>query len=245
LNRHEVTRLTLIRHAETPWTLAERYQGNSNGLLTDRGVRQAHAIAKRMASQQIDVVYTSSLERARETSEIIAKVICKKPCVDTRLGEISFGLWEGKNAQELLKAKDPAFLKWCKGIYATPPCGESNLSLRKRVLEFLREKLKSHKGKHIAVISHQGPIRTMVFRAFKTFRSFWTFQISPASISVLNFFPNFVQLVSLNETGHLDDEIPPQICEYSEINCEVKELQSTFEAKKGVIYERERAIPQT
>lgn len=202
------TCLFLIRHGETPWTSEHRYQGSSDGSLTSIGRRQARAIGKRIQFEEIDVLYSSSLKRACETSKIISQMIRKKPFVDLRLNEISFGCWEGKTSQELLSKKDSAFLKWCAGKYMTPAGGETISSLKKRVLEFLNEKIKLHRGQKMAFVSHGGPIRLMIFNALKSFGSPWDFQIDPGSISVLSFFPGLAQAVSLNDTAHLVDARP-------------------------------------
>ena len=61
--------------------------------------------------------------RARQTAAIIGKIIRRKPREDTRLREISFGRWEGKTAEEILKGGDKAFRRWSRGEWADPPGG--------------------------------------------------------------------------------------------------------------------------
>ena len=200
----KTTRLILIRHGETRWTREKRYQGSTDIFLTPKGKRQARAAAKRLLARGVDILYTSSLTRARETGAAIARVIRKKPQAAPRLNEINFGTWEGKTAAELLKTKDKAFRRWERGEWVTPPGGESKAAFRNRIAGFLREVLKRHQGKTMALVSHGGPIKMMIYHLLKlSSLSLWAFRVDPASISVVEVAPRFAQLVSLNDTSHL------------------------------------------
>ena len=85
--------LILLRHGETEWNLTGRMQGVSDTRLTDEGIDQAHrAVAKMPTFSQI---WTSPLQRARITAQIIANAHWSKYTVDNRLMERSWGEWEG------------------------------------------------------------------------------------------------------------------------------------------------------
>lgn len=198
---HRPTQLLLIRHGETPWTRERRYQGTSNTSLTAAGIRQSKAIARKVRVFGIEVLYSSSLKRARQTAAVISRATRISSRVDARLNELFFGRWEGVRAEELFKRKDPVFLKWSRGRVVTPPGGEPIRDLRRRVSGFLKECLKKHRGKTVALVSHGGPIKIFIFEALGLPpRSLWSLQIDPASMSILTFYPHFTQLVSLNQT---------------------------------------------
>ncbi len=199
-----MTQLILIRHAETPWTLQGRYQGHSDLGLSSRGRQQAGALAERIRAWEIEKIYASSLKRARQTGEIISKKMRQKLYLDHRLKELHFGRWEGKTAKELLKQKEPSFLKWLRGQSCRPPGGESVPDLKKRVKDFLDEILKRHAGGRVAIVSHGGPLKMAILLSLKLAgRFFWSFRIAPASISVLNVSADSAELSSLNDTSHL------------------------------------------
>lgn len=201
------TELILIRHGETPWTRQRRYQGRSNTSLSPHGLKQARCLGHYLSRYKADLLYVSSLTRALQTAALIQKRIKKKVHTDSRLNELFFGKWEGRSAAELIAAKDPVFRKWCEGRLVTPPGGESLKSLRARTSGFLKDCLRRHCGKTVAVVSHGGPIKTLLFEALKLpARSLWSLRIDPASVTVLNFYPHFTQLVSLNQTSHLSRE---------------------------------------
>ena len=200
-----MTELFLIRHGETPWTRAKRYQGSTDIPLNAKGRHQARATAKRLLARHPDILYTSTLKRSRETGEIIAQAFRKRPCVDPRINEIDFGSWEGKTAKELLRHRDRAFSHWVRGEWVTPTGGETKSAFRKRIAHFLRDVLKHHQGKKIAVVSHGGPIKMIIFELQKlSSLSLWALRVDPCSFSVVDVFPDFSQLVTLNDTAHLE-----------------------------------------
>jgi broad specificity phosphatase PhoE len=85
--------LILLRHGETEWNLTGRMQGLSDTRLTQVGLDQAHqAVAKMPAFAQI---WTSPLQRAWMTAQIIADAQKSKHTIDDRLIERSWGEWEG------------------------------------------------------------------------------------------------------------------------------------------------------
>ena len=192
----------MIRHGETIWTRERRYQGHTDTKLTVRGRQQAGKLARSLKHQDVRVLYTSALGRARETGAILAKPLKLKPRIDSRLNELYFGRWEGRTGVELAREKDPAFLRWACGKIVTPPEGESVAALQKRTRAFLGDLLRRHAGKSVAVVSHAGTIKTLICHAFKIpFRSFWAFRIDPASISIFDFHPSLVQCISLNSSA--------------------------------------------
>ncbi|MBI3307144.1 MAG: histidine phosphatase family protein [Candidatus Omnitrophica bacterium] len=189
----------MIRHGETDWTLEKRYQGDTDIPLNAKGKHNIQNAARWISQMKIDFLYSSMLLRARMSSGIIGKAIRKKAVADKRINEICFGVWEGKTGDDLWKEKDRAFMRWSKGEWVTPTGGEKISDFRKRVSHFLKAVLKRHPGKTVAIISHGGAIKMMIMEALKlSYRSLWMMRVDPASVSALNFFPDFNQLALLN-----------------------------------------------
>jgi 2,3-bisphosphoglycerate-dependent phosphoglycerate mutase len=97
----------LARHGETDANAEGRVQGSIDPPLNERGREQAHELAERVAPLGIVALYTSQLQRARETAEIVGERLGLEPRVDERFRESFRGEWEGRLIAEI-KAEDPA-----------------------------------------------------------------------------------------------------------------------------------------
>jgi len=197
-----MTQFILIRHGETAWTRERRYQGWTDTALTALGKKQVRGAVKMARSWGADVMYTSALQRAVVSGNILAAALKMTPRQDVRLNEISFGEWEGKTGKELLAQKDAAYLKWINGGRINPPGGESIGALKKRIQDFIEDGLRRHKDKKIVVVSHGGAIRMFLMAALNLPQKFlFNFQIDPASMTVLEFHKGHAQVVCLNCRG--------------------------------------------
>lgn len=197
-------KLFLIRHGETPWTVAKRYQGTTDVPLTPKGIRQAKAIAHALRRVRPTHLYSSTLRRARETAQRVARELGLRAVADKRLNEIHFGKWEGAYYNHLSKEKGASFRRWREGKLRKPPGGESVTSLARRVGQFLKEILKKHPNQTVAVISHGGPIKMFLFKVLKAEScSIWSFRIDPGSISLVEGSSSLLQIVWTNQLDHL------------------------------------------
>jgi len=95
------TRLIFVRHAEAEGNVNRRFQGWTDGELTEKGHIQAQKVAKRLKDEKIDVIYSSSLKRTMQTADYISK-IKNLPIIRTdKLKEINGGDWENVSFDEL------------------------------------------------------------------------------------------------------------------------------------------------
>jgi len=117
----------LVRHGETEWNRARRYQGWSDSPLTARGIAQAEAIGHRLFTlpeAATAEIVASPLGRARRTAEIIAECLGHTAPLrfDERLREISLGSWDGLDRAEIRSRMGESFeeFEW----YFHTPDGE-------------------------------------------------------------------------------------------------------------------------
>ncbi|MBW1845263.1 MAG: histidine phosphatase family protein, partial [Deltaproteobacteria bacterium] len=82
------TALLLIRHAESSWNAADRWQGHGDPPLSDRGVAQANALVSELAPEKLDIIVSSDLRRAAETAAILAEARGLRPLLNPRLREL-------------------------------------------------------------------------------------------------------------------------------------------------------------
>jgi broad specificity phosphatase PhoE len=98
--------LLLVRHGETEWNLQRRYQGRADSPLTERGVEQAHAIGRLLASLPEIAsagIVASPIGRARSTAGLISEHLPAAASLhlDDRLCELSLGSWDGLTYREI------------------------------------------------------------------------------------------------------------------------------------------------
>lgn len=145
------TIIYLIRHGQTDWNLNQKVQGGSNIPLNENGRKQAEAMAVKLRGVPFCAVFSSDLDRAKETAEILIQGRGLDIQVDPRFRERGFGSWEGKDFEEYLKAADDQRLDV-----------ESSEAMRERVLAALDEVAALYPGKTILVSSHGGALKYIV-----------------------------------------------------------------------------------
>jgi broad specificity phosphatase PhoE len=138
-------RLLLVRHGETEWNLARRYQGWSDSPLTERGLAQAEAIGRYLCTHPDAAgaaIVASPIGRARRTAEIIRESLDRSEPLrfDDRLRELSFGAWDGFTRAEIAALRPAAFdnerrHEW----YFATPDGETYQVFAGRVGAWLAE----------------------------------------------------------------------------------------------------------
>ena len=145
--------LYVARHGQTTWNEQNKVCGITDVDLTDKGKEQAKTLASVVDSKKIDLVISSPLKRAIETSRIVSDM-CNIPMeIDKRLIEQNYGIYEGvdRNNEDFLNNKRHFAYKY--------PNGESMMQVAYRVYGLLDEIIDKHKGKNVLLICHGGVCR--------------------------------------------------------------------------------------
>ncbi len=198
------TLLLLVRHGTTD-TTGKVLPGRAPGLhLADSGRAQAQAVADRIAAlKRVDAVYTSPLERARETAAPIAKGRKLKVAVDRGLLECDFGEWTGGELKALAKLPE-----W-KTVQRYPsgfrfPGGESFTEMAARVQTAVGVLVARHRGGVAVAVSHADPIKAVVADALGTHLDlFQRIVISPCSVTAILYGDGGPAVLTVNHTGDL------------------------------------------
>jgi probable phosphoglycerate mutase len=95
------TTILLVRHGQTDWNLAHRWQGHVDIPLNETGRRQARLLARRLETLPIKAIYTSDLIRASETANIVAEPLGILPIPDPALRERNGGKFQSLTFDEL------------------------------------------------------------------------------------------------------------------------------------------------
>jgi broad specificity phosphatase PhoE len=163
------TRVVCIRHGETDWNAAGRWQGRAPVPLNADGLAQAERLARYLAAAKthFDVLYSSDLLRARQTAQAVADALNLDLLLEPRLREVDLGDWQGLTRDEV-QAWDPIHYAAFHADYYTvpPPNGESRNQLRERVRDAFDDITARHPDQIIALVSHGGTLGMLIESLF-------------------------------------------------------------------------------
>ncbi len=148
------TQVLLVRHGQSTWNAAGRWQGHADPPLTPRGEEQAALAAPRGTG--IAAVWSSDLRRARRTAEIIAGRLTVPCKVDARLRERDAGEWTGLTRVEIEAGWPGALTR-----HERPPHFEPDIALMDRVMPAIVEIASLHDGESVLTVTHGGVVRAV------------------------------------------------------------------------------------
>ena len=159
---HGTTTLFLVRHGETDWNAAGRWQGQTDVPLNPRGREQAREVAGRLRSVGLAAIASSDLLRARTTAEIVASELglAVSP-LDAALRERRFGCFEGLTREEVVARFPEAWARYLADPGPAPPGGESREELLGRLLPAVVSAAVRLPGP-VLVVMHGGAMRALL-----------------------------------------------------------------------------------
>lgn len=198
-------RLLLVRHGETEWNVAHRYQGHQDSPLTALGIWQAGQTAARLARESVAAIYASDLPRTLATAEPIAAAHGLPVALAPAIREASFGAYEGFTHAELVERHGELVRRWWTDPLAlAPPGGETLLELQARVAVFLHTVADRHAGETVIVVGHGGSVRAAVIEVLgMDARRFRSLRMDNASLTIIESGDGFEVLRLFNDTSHL------------------------------------------
>lgn len=180
-------KIILIRHVETLANYERRYIGHTKSEYTEKGRKQINNILDMLVDEEIDMIYSSPLPRAKNIAKICSEKFDKEVIVDDALIEMNFGIFEGKTYQEVKNEYNEEWEKWTKDYknYKIPK-GENLVEVYKRVTRFI-DKLKEE-DKTFLIVTHGGIIHTIItYLLDLKIDKRWHFKIPPGAIVEIEF----------------------------------------------------------
>jgi broad specificity phosphatase PhoE len=160
------TRVYLMRHGEPDADNLNRFYGQIDIPLGERGVRQSHALAERLADIPFDAVYSSDLQRAGYLADLLAE---PRGLPVRRLAvfrERNMGILQGYTFEELERDHAGEYNRWrADRANHRVPEGENFVDLTGRIVPAVMELVAAYRGRRVAVACHAGPIRVAVGHA--------------------------------------------------------------------------------
>jgi len=202
-------KLTLVRHGETQWNEAGRFQGSSDIEMSAKGVQQAIVTGNLLKDQPVDFIYSSDMKRAITSANEIRKHHQNTPLlVEPNLREMDFGVWEGLSRQSIIAAYPEMYNRWKQDRNQPPRSGESLSVFEERVRLFWHKVLKQHIDQDGIIVAHGGTLRLLICIALEIPSvTRWHMKLDPCSISLLEYHNEEVQLHYLNSKTHLSNNI--------------------------------------
>jgi probable phosphomutase (TIGR03848 family) len=180
------TVVLLVRHGLTP-TTGIKLPGRAPGLhLSEEGKRQADAAAERIAKlPKVAAVYSSPIDRARETALPIARARGLAVRIERDLAELDIGEWTGLSLKQAARRPEWETVQRNPSGFRFPE-GESFPEMQTRMTSAIGKIVARHPGQIVVAVSHADPIKAAVAQALGTpLDLFQRIVIAPSSISAV------------------------------------------------------------
>jgi len=195
--------LLLVRHGHTD-VAGRRLTGWQRGVhLNAQGRREAERLVERLEGVPVSAIWTSPLERCRETAAPLARDRGLSPTVQRGLIEVDYGAWTGRSIAQLRRTR-----LWRSVMHAPStvrfPGGESMLEVQARMVDAAMTLAAAHPGGTVVAVSHADPIRLLVTHLAGTHADhLQRLAIDTGSITVVALGEGIPRVVKVNDTGDL------------------------------------------
>lgn len=160
--------LYLVRHGETDWNAERRIQGVSETPLNSIGRAQAEALVSSFRGRPVVALYTSPLERARQTAEVLGAALGLEVREEARLAELDQGDLEGMTFDQIEETYNGFLERWrTVPAEVQMPRGENLHQLQARAWDAVEDIRARHPEKMVIAVSHNLTITTLMCRVME------------------------------------------------------------------------------
>jgi broad specificity phosphatase PhoE len=202
-----LTKLLLTRHGHIDGIRPKRFRGRAELALTELGLRQADALAARIAAQwKPAAIHTSGMQRCVVTGQKIAQASGVTSTVLVGLMDLDYGAWQMRIQDEVAAEEPELFHLW----HAAPhlvrfPGGESLQDLVARTSDALRLVLARHGGQTVVMVGHDSVNRALLLQFLdQPLSAYWKLAQDPCCLNEIDIEGDKVQVQRINDTSHLD-----------------------------------------
>lgn len=159
--------LFIFRHGQTAWNHEKRLQGHLDISLNEEGIKESLLLAKKLEKANLEIIYSSDLKRAIETSEIVSHHLNIQIIKEKSLRECHFGQAEGMLFEEVIKTFGEELWNDFRVKPADKndqgfPGGEAPRDVYLRVMNFLSELVQQTSYKRIGIGTHGAVLRNIL-----------------------------------------------------------------------------------
>lgn len=180
--------LYFIRHCEIESNLKKVYAGWSEEELTNRGIKQAQSIGKKLKEFEIYAIYCSPLKRTVQTAEIIGDFLGLEPDQEDSFKEMRLGVWEGLSEEMVSKYYPKEWKLWNTQPSELIMEGRETLQeLLERVLMGIKKIRNRINNSSVLIVTHTAIIRVLLLYTEKmSFNLYRTIPIPYEKIFKIN-----------------------------------------------------------
>ncbi len=190
-----------LRHGQAKNNVERILAGRTKGYpLTELGIQQAEKIADFLKPFSISTIYSSPVERAEQTANIVSKRLKLEYKVDERLTEIEMGLLSGMPYEEIFAKHGNIFLKFYEGHPIIEENGmETFTSIKKRIIDLVEQCAKKHNEEDVLFVTHMDPIKSVLSTVMQLKpESLYELIIRNASLTMFKKEQGSLSIISLN-----------------------------------------------
>ena len=193
--------IIFLRHGQAENNTKKILAGRSPGVnLTATGIQQAEEAGKMLESLNISKIYSSPIDRALQTAEIVGKHCDLDITSDQRLIELDMGKFTKMPYDEIFAKHGNVFLKFYEGSSEVSENGvETFAEVKKRVNEMVDFVISKHKNENVVLVTHMDPIKAMIGQVLKLDPEvLFSLIIANASLSIIKNSDQNFYLTAIN-----------------------------------------------
>ena len=156
--------IIFLRHGQAINNTKRILAGRTEGIpLTDTGVKQAEHTAELLTHMNISAIYSSPIQRAKHTAEIVGEHNSLDVNIDDRLIELDMGKFTGMPYDEIFNEHGNVFMKFYNGELEIAHQGvETFADVKKRVAGIVDHVIEKHPNQNVVLVTHMDPIKAML-----------------------------------------------------------------------------------
>ncbi len=156
--------IIFLRHGQAKNNTERILAGRTEGVpLTDTGIKQSEHTAELLEHMNISTIYSSPIQRAKHTAEIVGKHNSLDVTTDDRLIELDMGKFTGMPYDKIFNSHGNVFMKFYNGELEIAHNGVETFSdVKKRILGIIDHIIEKHPDENVLLVTHMDPIKAML-----------------------------------------------------------------------------------
>jgi phosphoserine phosphatase len=201
------TKIILTRHGHVPGIEPVRFRGREDIPLTELGLKQADAVAARIARLwRPRAIYTSPLQRCVNTANAIAEASGISCTAIEELNDLHYGTWQWKTHVEIKSSSPDLYATWHRSPHLVRfPGGESLQDLVARTSNVIRQLLHEYTDHTVILVGHDSVNRALALQILdQPLSVYWRIHFDPCGLTEIDFVDGHPTVKRINDVGHLE-----------------------------------------